>query len=82
MKSWRSRAVAALSIGAAIVTIPLAAGSASADTVPRYRYNSTYKHYVDCQTAGNKLAQQGRITQFRCTGIKVISEWQWDLFVR
>jgi hypothetical protein len=82
MKSLRSRTVAALSIGAAIVAIPLTAGSASADTTPQYRYNSTYKSYVDCQTAGNRLAQQGRITQFNCTGIKVVREWQWDLFVR
>ncbi|MGY0059169.1 hypothetical protein ACWY4P_21880 [Streptomyces sp. LZ34] len=82
MNSWRSRALAALSIGAAIVTIPLTAGSASAET-PQYRYFSTYKSAVDCQTAGNTLAQQGRITQFNCNG-KIVQgrEKVWDLFVR
>ncbi|MEU5023507.1 hypothetical protein [Streptomyces milbemycinicus] len=81
MKSRRSRAVAALSIGAAIVTIPLTAGSASA--APQYRYFSTYKSAVACQTAGNTLAQQGRITQFNCNA-KIIQgrEKVWDLFVR
>ncbi|MGW6911701.1 hypothetical protein [Streptomyces sp. NPDC054940] len=84
MKSLRFRTVAALSIGAAIVAIPLTAGSASAATeTPRYRYFSTYKTAVACQTAGNTLAQQGRITQFDCNS-KIVQgrEKVWDLFVR
>ncbi|MDX3225256.1 hypothetical protein [Streptomyces sp. ME19-01-6] len=82
-KKWRSRAVAGLALGAAVVAIPLTAGSASADSAsPRWRYYASYTSEVRCQTAGNTLAQQGKITAFQCNARIVNGARHAQLFVR
>ncbi|MGW6911696.1 hypothetical protein [Streptomyces sp. NPDC054940] len=83
MKSWRSRAAAGLAIGAALLTIPLTAGSASAEgSHPMWRYYMSFTSDLGCQTQGNKLAQQGKLHEFRCHHKIVNGRSYADLYVR
>lgn len=64
MKSLRKKVAAAAAVATAAVVLPLAAaGTASATTNLRPHWTASY---LECQTLGNKLAQEGRLTGFNC----------------
>ncbi|WP_158791175.1 hypothetical protein [Streptomyces sp. NRRL WC-3549] len=68
MKSWRSRIAAAAVVGAAAVTIPLTAGSASAvvtDPDGFHLAGGTRTH-DECQLEGRLDLEQNGYTEFQC----------------
>ncbi|GAA2346275.1 hypothetical protein [Streptomyces violaceusniger] len=66
MQSWRSRIAAGFAIGAAVVTIPLTAGTASADDpVPPLRpVAGGYDSYGECMADG--AAWVPKFDDFQC----------------
>ncbi|WP_436737333.1 hypothetical protein [Streptomyces sp. BBFR102] len=81
MKSWRSRIAAAAVVGAAALTIPLTAGSASAyptDPDGFVVVGGMTTHH-ECQEQGN-IELQGKWNEFQC-------RWEprtelWELWLR
>lgn len=78
MKSWRSRVAAGFAVAAAMVAIPLATAETAAADVVHGRY---YSSAVACQTEGNVLAQQGKITSFECKKVSGKQMWQLVMWV-
>ncbi|MDX3230752.1 hypothetical protein [Streptomyces sp. ME19-01-6] len=64
MKNLRNKVAAAAAVATAAVVLPLAAaGTASAETNLDRHWTASY---LECQTLGNELAQQGALTGFYC----------------
>lgn len=69
-KTRRAKALAAAAVVTAALALPLvSAGTASAETklLPHYTHS-----FLECQTLGNKAAQQGQLDGFKC-----VKEGSW-----
>lgn len=69
-KTRRAKALAAAAVVTAALALPLvSAGTASAETklLPHYTHS-----FLECQTLGNKAAQQGLLDGFKC-----VKEGSW-----
>ncbi|MCP9209164.1 hypothetical protein [Streptomyces cucumeris] len=63
-KTRRAKALAVAAVATAAVALPVAmANTASAETRLLPHWTNSY---LECQTLGNKLAQQGELTGFNC----------------
>ncbi|MDQ0786893.1 hypothetical protein [Streptomyces sp. B3I8] len=77
MKSWRSRIAVAAVIGAAAVTIPLTAGSASAVTDPDgFQLASGSRTHDACQEEGRYDLEFNGFHEFQCRWNAASGYWE------